>query len=133
MSCISSLPRAILDFEQHEKESIGAAWARFSTLIHAGPDSSLPDGVILSLFCLGLDIDADLCLDVTARGRFTHKTMTEQVEFLKDFIAKHTSFVIGIKPLQVKVMMSVEESSSVETKHIPSLGSTYEPHPNHEH
>ena len=25
MSCIVSLPRAILDFEQHEKESIGAA------------------------------------------------------------------------------------------------------------
>jgi hypothetical protein len=27
MSCIGSLPRAILDFGQREKESIGAAWA----------------------------------------------------------------------------------------------------------
>ena len=27
MSHIDSLPRAILNFEQHEKESIGAAWA----------------------------------------------------------------------------------------------------------
>jgi hypothetical protein len=25
---------------------------------------------LLHLFCLGIDIDADLCLDVTAGGRF---------------------------------------------------------------
>ena len=29
MSHIDSLPRAILDFEQRKKESIGVAWARF--------------------------------------------------------------------------------------------------------
>ena len=40
MSRIVSLPWAILDFEQYEKESIGAALARFSMLIHAGPDLS---------------------------------------------------------------------------------------------
>jgi hypothetical protein len=79
MSRISSLPRVILDFEQCEKESIGATWSQFSTIMHAGPDLSLPDGMILHLFCLGLDIDADLCLDVTARGRFTHKPMMEHV------------------------------------------------------
>ena len=66
-------------------------------LIHASPDLSLPDGMILHLFCLGLDIDADLCLDVTAGGRFTHKPMTEQVEFLENFIDRHTSFVIRTK------------------------------------
>jgi hypothetical protein len=86
MSRISSLPRAILDFEQREKEPIGAAWDRFSMLLHAGPDLSLPDGVILRLFYMGLDIDADLCLDVTAEDRFTHKPMTEQVRFLGNFI-----------------------------------------------
>ena len=86
MSHINSLPRAILDFEQCKKESIGVAWARFSKLIYAGPDLSLPDGVILCLFCLGIDIDADLCLDVTAEGRSTHKPMTEQVKFLKNFL-----------------------------------------------
>jgi hypothetical protein len=31
------------------------------------------------------------------------------------------------KTLQAKVMLSVEDSSSVESKHIPSLGLTYEP------
>jgi hypothetical protein len=118
MSRIGSLPRAILDLEQREKESIGIAWARFSMLLYAGPDLSLPDGVILRLFCTGIDIDADLCLDMTARDCFTHKTMTEQVEFLKHFIAKHTSSIIRIKLLQAKVMSSVEESSSVKTKYI---------------
>jgi hypothetical protein len=56
MSRIVSLPRAILDFEQNEKESIGVAWARFSMLVHASADLSLPDSVLLHLFCLGLDI-----------------------------------------------------------------------------
>jgi hypothetical protein len=68
MSRISSLPRAILNFEQREKEFIGAAWARFSTLMHASLDLLLPDGVILRLFCSGLDIDVDICLDVIVRG-----------------------------------------------------------------
>ena len=47
MSRIDSLPRAILDFELFEKESIGVAWARFSALIHASPDLSLLDSILL--------------------------------------------------------------------------------------
>ena len=100
MPRIVSLPRAILDFGLYEKESIGAALARFSLLIHTILDLSLSNGVILHLFCLGLDIDADLCLDMTAGGRFTHKPMMEQVKFLENFIAKHASSVIRTKPLQ---------------------------------
>jgi hypothetical protein len=46
MSCINSLPRVILDFEQ-SKESISAAWARFLALIHTGPDLSLLDNILL--------------------------------------------------------------------------------------
>jgi hypothetical protein len=98
MSRIGSLPRAIFDFEQHEKESICIAWARFSMLLHTGPDLSLPDGMILCLFYLGLDI-ADLCLDMTTRGRFTHKTMMEQVEFLERIIAKHAFSVMNPRTL----------------------------------
>ena len=79
--------------------SIGVGWAWFSTLIQIGLDLSLPDGVILCLFCLGLDIDADLCLNMTTGGRFTHKNMTKQVEFLEHFIDKHSSFVIRTKSL----------------------------------
>jgi hypothetical protein len=98
MSRIGSLPRAILNFKQREKESIGLAWARFSMLLHAGLDLSLPNGMILCLFCMGLDI-LDLCLDMTAEGRFTHKTMIEQVEFLKHFIAKHTFSIMNPRTL----------------------------------
>jgi hypothetical protein len=68
-------------------------------ILHVGLDLSLPDGVILRLFYSGLDIDADLCLDVTTGGRFTYKTMIEQVEFLENFIAKHTSSVINPRTL----------------------------------
>ena len=120
--------RAILDFEQFE-ESIGAAWARFSALIHAGPDLSLLDNILPQLFCLGIDMGANLCPDMIAGGCFTHKTMTEQVEFLEHFIEKHSSFVIRTKSLQAKVMSSVEESSPVKSKTIPSLDSTHEPSP----
>jgi hypothetical protein len=77
---------------------MGLAWAQFSMLLHAGLDLSLPDGVILRLFCTGLDI-ADLCLDMTVGGRFTHKTMMEQLEFLKHFIAKHAFSVMNPRTL----------------------------------
>ena len=39
-----------LDFEQLEKESIGAAWARFSRLLASIPDMSIPDEVSLEVF-----------------------------------------------------------------------------------
>jgi hypothetical protein len=72
---ISSLLKVILNFKKYEKESIGATWARFSVLIHSGLDLSLPNRVLLHLFYLGLNIEANLCLDVIAGGHFTHKTM----------------------------------------------------------
>jgi hypothetical protein len=52
--------------------------------------------------------------------------MMEQVKFLKNFIDKHTSYVIRTKPLEAKVMSSVEESSSVKSKLVPSLDLTVE-------
>ena len=82
MSRIDSLSRAILDFEQYERESIGAAWARFSMLIHGVLDLSLPKSVLLHLFCSGLNIEAALYLDMTIGGSFTHKTMMEQKKSL---------------------------------------------------
>ena len=72
---------------------------------------------------------ADLCLDMTAGGRFTHKPMAEQVKFLENFLECHTSSFMWNSTLQAKVMSSVEESSLVESKLIPSLGSTHEPSP----
>jgi hypothetical protein len=86
MSRIVSLPKEILNFERYKKESIGVAWDRFSVLIHSSLDLSLPDSLLQPLFCLGLDIEADLYLDVTTGCCFTHKTMTEQVKFFEHFL-----------------------------------------------
>ena len=124
MSRIDSLPRAILDFEQYEKESIGAAQARFSMLIHAGPNLSLPDSMLLHLFCLGLDIEAALYLDMTIRGSFTHNTMMKQKKILAHILE---NMLLPPKPYQKKGMSSFEEPSSAESKLVPSLDSTVEP------
>jgi len=50
ISRIASLRKEILDFRQDEKESIGAAWARFSKLTHASPNLSIIDHVMLQHF-----------------------------------------------------------------------------------
>ena len=66
MSRIASLRTKILNFHQDEKEPIGAAWARFSDLVHSGPDLSLPNHVLLLCFYMGLDNDSALYLDISA-------------------------------------------------------------------
>jgi hypothetical protein len=45
----------ILAFEQLEKESVGATWARFSLLLASSLGLSIPDDVSLDIFCIGLD------------------------------------------------------------------------------
>jgi hypothetical protein len=111
-SRIASLRKEILDFHQDEKESIGAAWARFSNLTHAGPDLSIPDHVLLQHFWLGLSKKSTLQLDITAGGSFTHKTIAEG-EALLDRILENTSFTENL---------SAAESSSHEK--VPLVDST---------
>ena len=74
-------------------------------------------------------MESDLCLDVTAGGNFTHKTMTEQVKFLEHFLERHTSSGMKTRTLQANVMLSVEELSSVESKPLASIDLTHEPSP----
>ena len=88
---INSLPIDILDFEQLEKESIGAAWARFLRLLVSSPDLSIPKDVSLDIFCLGLDMKSALDLDITAGGSFAHTTPTEWREILDSFL-ENSSF-----------------------------------------
>ena len=71
---IDSLPIDILDFEQLEKESIGATWARFSHLLASIPDMSIPDEVSLEVFYSGLDMETALELDVASGGWFAHNS-----------------------------------------------------------
>ena len=85
---INSLPIDILDFEQLEKESIGAAWARFLRLLASSPDLSLPEDVSLNIFCSGLGMESALKLDIAAGGSFAQITPTEGREILDFSLSK---------------------------------------------
>ena len=68
-SRIAALRIEILTFQQKE-ETLGAAWARFTTLINVSPNLSFPDHVLLHHFHLGLSKEAALHLDISSRGSF---------------------------------------------------------------
>src|SRR6185503_15020136 len=112
ISRIASLRKEILDFRRDEKESIGAAWARFSKLTHAGPNLSIPNHVLLRHFWLGLSKESTQQLDISAGGSFTHKT-TAEGEALLDRILENTSFT--------ETLPSAESSSQGE---VPLVVST---------
>ena len=88
-----------ISFQQNEKESIGAAWARFLLLVKSGPVLSLPDYVLLEHFYSGLDKDSASYLDMTVGGSFAHKTLAEGMEIL-EIISENTSFVAESIPSQ---------------------------------
>ena len=82
MERINSLPVDILEFEQLDKESIGAAWARFLRLLASSLDMSIPNDVSLYIFCLCLDMKSTLDLNITIGGSFARETLTEGREIL---------------------------------------------------
>ena len=84
--CIDSLPTDILEFEQLEKESIGATWARFLRLLESSPDLSIPDEVSLNIFYSGLDMKIALELDAASGGWFAHTTPEEGRDILDSFL-----------------------------------------------
>jgi len=127
MSHIASLRKEILDFCQDEKESIGAAWAKFSKLTCVGPDLSIPNHVLLQHFWLGLSKESALQLDVTARGSFMHNT-TSEAEALLDRILENTSFT---EALPLEEPSNHEEAPLIEsaTLTLNHLDSTIETSP----
>ena len=86
----ASFRSEILAFEQMEKESIGAAWARFSRLLASSPDWSIPDDVSLHIFYSDLDMDSSDDLDIAAGGSFARRTPIEGREIL-DHILRNSS------------------------------------------
>ena len=76
-SWVGALRVEILTFQQKEKETLGAAWARFTDLINIGPNLSLPDHVILNHFHLGLSKESAFNLDISSGGSFKHMTISE--------------------------------------------------------
>jgi hypothetical protein len=112
-------PRDILEFEQLEGVSIGAAWARFIHLCASGPGSFLPDDVMVYPFCMGLDMDAAQDLDITAGGSFAQKTLVEGRAILDILLENSSLLTYRNKPRQESE--SIHESlSSAEPEPLTS-------------
>ena len=90
--CIDSLLIDILDFEQLEKESIGAAWARFLRLLASSPDLFIPEDISLNIFYLGLDMEAALELGIASGGWFSHVNPTEERVILDSLLENFLSY-----------------------------------------
>jgi hypothetical protein len=129
ISRITSLRKEILDFCQDEKETLGAAWARFSQLTHAGQDLSLSVQVLIQHFWLRLIKESSLQLDITAGGSFMHRTMIEG-EAPLDCILESTSFTESLpadEPLSHEEVPLVESTSLLLT--YPDSSSEPSPEP----
>src|SRR6185436_15783248 len=113
---IDSLPIDILDFEQLEKESIGAAWARFSRILASIPDTSIPDEVSLEVFYLGLDMETALELDDASGGLFLHTTLEERRDILDSFFDDSFFSTDHNEPRQEESTSSHESLSTPESE-----------------
>ena len=113
-SRIVALLRDVLCFQQNEKETIGAAWARFSLLLISSPNLSISDHVLLQYFYIGLDTESTLYLDIAAGGSFSHKTPIEGREIL-DRITENTSFVANDGSSQEEHTSSHEDILAAES------------------
>jgi hypothetical protein len=120
---INSLPFEILDFKQIEKESIGAAWARFLRLLASLPDMPIPDDVSLYIFCSCLDMDAALDLNIAAGGSFAHKNPMEGRKFLDSLLENSSSRTNHNEPRRKESKSSHESPSKAKSEPLSSSSS----------
>ena len=118
---IDSLPTDILAFEQLEKESIGAAWARFLHLLASSPDLSMPEDVSLNIFYSGLDMKSALELDVASRGWFAHTTPAEGRDILDSFLEDSFFATDHSEPHREESASSHESLSTPKSKPSSSI------------
>ena len=72
-----SLRIGALSFKLKEKESLGAAWARFNDLVNSGPDLAIQDPILLQHFYMRLSGETAQFLDTTSRVAFLHCSASE--------------------------------------------------------
>jgi hypothetical protein len=89
---------SIVYFEQDEKETLGAAWARFSLLVNSDPVLSILTPLLLHKFYKSLDKDSANYLDFITGGVSLHKILSKGSKILVH-ISKNTSFMVESKPL----------------------------------
>jgi hypothetical protein len=73
---VVSLRREVLSFKQKEKESLGAAWARFN----------IQDHMPLQHFCMGLSGETAQLLDTSSGGAFLHCCASEGRNILRKIL-----------------------------------------------
>ena len=88
-----------LFFQQNEKESLGAAWARFSLPVKSDPTMSTLSPLVLWNFKKSLDKESSDYLKSITRGVPPHKFPAE-VNKILDYITEYTSLSAESNPLQ---------------------------------
>ena len=91
VSKVASLRIDVLTFKQLEKESLGAAWARFKETSAVGPDLGLSEPILLQHFNLGFSPTATTFLNSASGGSFTHLTPSQGRKIL-DKILEDTPY-----------------------------------------
>ena len=83
---ITNLRIEVLQFQQKEKETFGAAWARFSSLTNSGSNIALTNHVLHHHFYHGLNKEGALHLDIASGGSFSHKLISEGKAILEKIL-----------------------------------------------
>jgi hypothetical protein len=83
---IADLRIEVLTFKKKEKETLGATWARFTSLTNFGPNLSMTDHVLHYHFYRGLNKEVALHLDIASGGSFSHKIVSEGKAILEKIL-----------------------------------------------
>jgi hypothetical protein len=75
-----------LSFKQKEKESFGAAWARFNDLVNYGPNLAIQDHMLLQHFYVDLSGETAQFLDSASGGSFLHCSASEGRNILRKIL-----------------------------------------------
>ena len=109
-----------LFFQQNEKESLGAAWARFSLLVKSDPTMSTLSPLVLWNFKKTVDKESADYLKSITRGVPLHNFPAE-VNKILDYITEYTSMSAKSNPLREECELSQEDFLAAKSNPSPSL------------
>ena len=104
---------SIVFFQQNEKETLGAAWARFLLLVKSDPTISTLSPLVLWKFKRSLDKESANHLNSINGGVPLHMFPAEANKIL-DYIAEYTSLSAESDPLQEECELTHEDFLAAE-------------------
>ena len=111
---------SIVFFQQNEKETLGAAWARFSFLVKSDPTMSTLCPLVLWKFNNSLDKGSADYLDSIIGGVPLHKFPVE-VNKILDYITEYTSLSAESDPLLEECESSQDDFLAAKSNPSPSI------------